>query len=115
MPSVWVYVDTSRQVGDAEHLKVFANQDAAEAWFRDNDPEGLAFDSRRRQALRPGHPSRGNDHPAAASSSRRRPLFASSVARGPSLSCCRPSAGVVLSNGGVSVFISAKRSPARAF
>jgi stringent starvation protein B len=24
--------------------KVFANQDAAEAWFAENDPEGVAFD-----------------------------------------------------------------------
>ena len=38
--TVWIYVDTSRQVGNAEHLKVFANEDAAEAWFRENDPEG---------------------------------------------------------------------------
>jgi hypothetical protein len=28
--TVWVYVDTSKQVGDAEHVKVFANTDAAE-------------------------------------------------------------------------------------
>jgi hypothetical protein len=27
----WVYVDTSKEVGDAEHLKVFADQDAAQA------------------------------------------------------------------------------------
>ena len=26
----WVYVDTSKEVGDAEHLKVFADQDAAQ-------------------------------------------------------------------------------------
>jgi hypothetical protein len=46
--TVWIYVDTSRQVGgqvgDAEHLKVFANEDVADAWFRDNDPEGVAFE-----------------------------------------------------------------------
>ena len=24
--------------------KVFANQDAAEAWFAENDPEGVAFE-----------------------------------------------------------------------
>jgi len=29
--TVFVYVDTSRQVGDPDHLKVFANADAA-AW-----------------------------------------------------------------------------------
>jgi hypothetical protein len=29
---------------DAEHIKVFANQDAAEKWFEENDPEGVAFE-----------------------------------------------------------------------
>jgi hypothetical protein len=28
-----IYVGTSKQVGDREHLKVFASVDAAEAWF----------------------------------------------------------------------------------
>jgi len=37
--TVFVYVNTSKQVGDAEHIKVFANQDAAETWFEENDPE----------------------------------------------------------------------------
>ena len=36
--TVWIYVDTSREVGDADHLKVFANEDVADAWFRDNEP-----------------------------------------------------------------------------
>jgi integrase len=35
--TVFVYVNTSRQVGDAEHIKVFANQDAAEKWFEEDD------------------------------------------------------------------------------
>ena len=35
---------TSKQVGDPDHLKVFANADAAEAWFGANDPEGVAFE-----------------------------------------------------------------------
>jgi hypothetical protein len=42
--TVLIYVDTSKQVGDPEHLKVFANADAAEAWFAENDPEGVAFE-----------------------------------------------------------------------
>ena len=41
--TVWIYVDTSKEVGDADHLKVFANEDVADAWFRDNDQEGVAF------------------------------------------------------------------------
>jgi hypothetical protein len=42
--TVWIYVDTSREVGDKNHLKVFANEDAAETWFQENDPEGVAFE-----------------------------------------------------------------------
>jgi len=42
--NVWAYVDTSKQIGDPEHIRVFANQDAAETWFAENDPEGVAFE-----------------------------------------------------------------------
>jgi hypothetical protein len=42
--TVLIYVNTSKQVGDADHLKVFANADAAETWFAENDPEGVAFE-----------------------------------------------------------------------
>ena len=42
--TVWIYVDTSRNVGDVDHLKVFASEDAAERWFKENDPEGVAFE-----------------------------------------------------------------------
>ena len=38
--TVLIYVDTSKQVGDPDHLKVFVNQDAAETWFEEDDPEG---------------------------------------------------------------------------
>jgi hypothetical protein len=44
MTTVWVYVDTSKQIGDKDQLKVFANADAAETWFEENDPEGVAFE-----------------------------------------------------------------------
>jgi hypothetical protein len=44
MKTVFVYVNTSKQVGDADHIKVFANLDAAEKWFEENDPEGVAFE-----------------------------------------------------------------------
>ena len=40
--TVFVYVNTSKPVGDKDHLKVFANADAAEAWFADR--EGVAFE-----------------------------------------------------------------------
>ena len=39
-----IYVDRSKQVGDKDHTKVFANQDAAETWFEENDPEGVVFE-----------------------------------------------------------------------
>ncbi|OCK60600.1 hypothetical protein [Bradyrhizobium sp. LMTR 3] len=42
--TVWIYVDTSKEVGDVDHLKVFASQDVAEARFKENDPEGVAFE-----------------------------------------------------------------------
>ena len=31
------------QVGDIEHIKVFATVAAVETWFAENDPEGVAF------------------------------------------------------------------------
>jgi hypothetical protein len=47
MKTVWVYVNMSKQVGDKDHLKIFATADAADAaetWFQENDPEGVAFE-----------------------------------------------------------------------
>jgi len=49
--TVLIYVDTSKQVGDPEHLKVFANQETAQAWFDENDPEGVAFEYEVRSSL----------------------------------------------------------------
>jgi len=42
--TVFVYVDTSKQGWHAEHIKVFATTDAAEKWFEENGPEGVAFE-----------------------------------------------------------------------
>ena len=42
--TVFVYVNTSKQVGDADHIKAIANVVAAERWFEENDPEGVAFE-----------------------------------------------------------------------
>jgi hypothetical protein len=44
MKTVWVYINSSKEVGDVDHLKVFANEDAAEKWLAENDPEGVAFE-----------------------------------------------------------------------
>jgi hypothetical protein len=42
--TVWIYVDTGKQVGDRDHLTVFASEIAAETWLQENDPEGVAFE-----------------------------------------------------------------------
>jgi hypothetical protein len=42
--TVWIYVNTSKQVGDRDHLKVFTDQHSAERWLAENDPEGVAFE-----------------------------------------------------------------------
>jgi hypothetical protein len=42
--TVWIYIDTSKEVGDRDHFQVFANEAAANAWFAENDPEGVAFE-----------------------------------------------------------------------
>jgi len=44
MKTVWVYINTAKKVGDKNHLKVFATQHAAERWFANHDPEGVAFE-----------------------------------------------------------------------
>jgi hypothetical protein len=42
--TVLIFGIRARRVGDPDHLKVFASADAAEAWFAENDPEGVAFE-----------------------------------------------------------------------
>lgn len=42
--TVWIYINTAREVGDVNHLKVFASEEAAERWFAERDPEGMAFE-----------------------------------------------------------------------
>jgi hypothetical protein len=42
--TVFVYINPAKEVGDVDHLKVFANREAAERWFEENDPEGVAFE-----------------------------------------------------------------------
>ena len=44
MKTVLIYVNTAKEVGDVDHLKVFANEEVAEKWLRENDPEGVAFE-----------------------------------------------------------------------
>ena len=42
--TVWVYINTAREVGDVDHLKVFATAETADEWFAEHDPEGVAFE-----------------------------------------------------------------------
>jgi hypothetical protein len=42
--TVFIYVDSSKDVEDKEQFKVFASERAANRWFEDNDPEGVAFE-----------------------------------------------------------------------
>jgi hypothetical protein len=42
--TVMIYVNKSKQIGDPDHLKVLANEDAAETWLQENDPGGAAFE-----------------------------------------------------------------------
>ena len=34
MTTVWIYVDTSKDVGDRDHLKVFEREAAANEWLK---------------------------------------------------------------------------------
>jgi len=36
MKTVWIYVDTSKQVGDVDHLKVFASPGLADELLEEN-------------------------------------------------------------------------------
>ena len=42
--TVWIYVDGHKSAGDADHIKAFASRDAADEWFKENDPEGVVFE-----------------------------------------------------------------------
>jgi hypothetical protein len=38
--TVRIYINTAKEVGDVDHLKVFASEEAAERWFAEHDPDG---------------------------------------------------------------------------
>ena len=44
MRTVWVYIDTSKHVGDPHQLHVFASQHSARAWLEEFDPKGEVFE-----------------------------------------------------------------------
>jgi hypothetical protein len=44
MTTVWIYVDTNKQVGDRDHLKVFATPEAGDKSFKENDPKRVVFE-----------------------------------------------------------------------
>ncbi len=39
----WIYINTAREIGDVDHLKILADEQAAERWSAEHDTEGLAF------------------------------------------------------------------------
>ncbi|MBR0939321.1 hypothetical protein [Bradyrhizobium jicamae] len=38
MKAVLIYVDRTRKVGEADYLRVFGTENAAETWLEENDP-----------------------------------------------------------------------------
>ena len=44
MKTVFVNINTAKQLGDVDYVKVFVNVEAAERWFEERDPEGVAFE-----------------------------------------------------------------------
>lgn len=40
LQTVWIYINSAKEVSDVDHLKVFVSEDAAGRWFTENDPEG---------------------------------------------------------------------------
>jgi hypothetical protein len=46
MKTVWIYVNVDAEPGDVDYLQVFASEEAANRWFEDNDPDGIAFEYR---------------------------------------------------------------------
>ena len=42
--TVWIHINTAKEDGDVDHLKVFASEEAANVWFAEHDPEGVAFE-----------------------------------------------------------------------
>ena len=44
MKTVWIYTDSSKQVGDPHQLHVFASREAADRWLNEFDAEGVAFE-----------------------------------------------------------------------
>ena len=44
MTTVWIYINTNVPIGDREHVKACADQEAANKWFEQHDPEGVAFE-----------------------------------------------------------------------
>ena len=37
-------VDTDKEVGEVDHLKLFATPEAADEWFKENNPDDVAFE-----------------------------------------------------------------------
>jgi hypothetical protein len=44
MKTVWVYINTAREVGDVDHLKVLLRQKRPMDVFAEHDAESMAFE-----------------------------------------------------------------------
>jgi hypothetical protein len=44
MKTVCVYINSAKEFRDVDRLKVFVTLEAAEKWFAENDPDGVAFE-----------------------------------------------------------------------
>jgi hypothetical protein len=42
--TVWIYTDTTKRVGDEDHLRVFESPGVFERWKETQDPEAQAFE-----------------------------------------------------------------------
>jgi hypothetical protein len=42
MKTVWIYIDTRHELDHINEFRVFATKEAAQRWFEENDPKGVA-------------------------------------------------------------------------
>jgi hypothetical protein len=56
---VWIHVDTNHQVGHPDHLKVFANPEAADEWFQKKRSRRRCVRIRGRRVIDLARPTQG--------------------------------------------------------
>ncbi len=63
MTTVWIYVDTSKEVGDVDHLKVFATPELADEWLKRERSGRRSVRLRGDRRMKPPLCSLGNNLP----------------------------------------------------